>query len=594
MQSTQKSTRLCLNIVLLIAVISLLFNVWYFVGSSARSKVRQSSLSEEGNCRDEVDEVRMALMQVEQKRIIQQQERQRVKGQLKDVKARIASISKSEHATTISSEKEPTIEIKVLTFDRLDAVERCVKSLEAADYDGDSVELSVFVDHFAYSANMTLEEQKQLLQTSRDILNFLDNFKWSHGRKHIHYRQMNAHLQFQWIESFYPLDNDTYAFVVEDDMELSPFYYLYLKKLLKQYRYTKPVDPNIYGISLQKQKFVPGAKKVATVNNQQQPYLYKLIGTWGQLLFPEHWRAFRKYFDTHRFVQEQRPFLDGLQTDRWYQTRGERLWTPWIIRWANNQNYYNLYTNFNDKSLSISHRDGGVNFKKSQGADSTLIDDVNSPDFERVELTKELPPVNELMRFDYCFNQVPRGKIVKVANDDQLPDSVQVILVAENSLFMYNQMCIIENNVSKTAERELRLLAHFYTTNPEEAERIAYRGFNALLVSDTTLGLFLTTKSVTSALIVSLDDYTVTKNPLARLSSQQTVSDAGGWIYIGKDGVNAANIKSMTRVKAVAQSVRAGQSSQSSIGAALVHVRPEKYAVKPYDVGCVAVVCNRH
>lgn len=41
----------------------------------------------------------------------------------------------------------------------------------------------------------------------------------------MHYRTSNAGLQAQWLEAWWPASDHEFAFVVEDDLELSPLYY---------------------------------------------------------------------------------------------------------------------------------------------------------------------------------------------------------------------------------------------------------------------------------------------------------------------------------------------------------------------------------
>jgi hypothetical protein len=253
------------------------------------------------------------------------------------------------------------LEIKVLTFNRPNSLRRCLEKLSESYYDNDEVDLYVFIDHFSPGNDILLgdinatevglpyimnkNEHDEKLKIQRNVLDLVVSFNWKHGRKYIHYRQRNAHLQTQWIESWYPLDNDTYAFFVEDDVILSPYWYQYLKKMILRYRYDENRDPlavsymnHIYGISLQKQDVIPGfqaTKKRIRLNNGYQPFMYQLIGTWGQLFFPEAWRDFRKYYDERRFLSnEYRPYLAGTLTDMWYHEKKEKIWTPWIVRWA--------------------------------------------------------------------------------------------------------------------------------------------------------------------------------------------------------------------------------------------------------------------
>lgn len=96
-------------------------------------------------------------------------------------------------------------------------------------------------------------------------------------------------------------------------------------------------------------------------------------------------------------------------TTGWYKKMGERIWTPWFIKYIHARGYYNIYTNFlRERALSISYRDVGVNYGKTAGPDSKLLDK-SSLDFD----LWELQPLKNLKWFDFCFREVHLGRIVK-------------------------------------------------------------------------------------------------------------------------------------------------------------------------------------
>lgn len=151
--------------------------------------------------------------------------------------------------------------LKVLTFDRLSSLSRCLRSLAAAHYGRDTVHLHIYVDHFPRADNVSesalLLDQK--LDESRLILEFVDGFDWKYGQKVVHYRTGNVGLQAQWLEAWWPSSDHEFAFVVEDDLELSPLYYKFLKSVIQNYYYNSSnFSPSIYGASLQRARFVPG------------------------------------------------------------------------------------------------------------------------------------------------------------------------------------------------------------------------------------------------------------------------------------------------------------------------------------------------
>lgn len=143
--------------------------------------------------------------------------------------------------------------IKLLAYDRPAAFRRCLRSLAAADYDGDRVALHVLLDHRTTNSSVTP------LAASHEILDFVDAFPWPHGEKRVHYRAANAGLQAQWIEAWWPGSDDEFAFVVEDDLQVSPLYYRFLKRVVMRYYYDREnYSPYVFGASLQRPRFVAG------------------------------------------------------------------------------------------------------------------------------------------------------------------------------------------------------------------------------------------------------------------------------------------------------------------------------------------------
>ncbi|PSR86755.1 Ubiquitin carboxyl-terminal hydrolase [Actinidia chinensis var. chinensis] len=314
---------------------------------------------------------------------------------------------------TTNDNKIFTLVIKVLAFDRLSSLSRCLRSLSGADYGGDRVNLHVYIDHLKNLGNGSVNLDEKLNE-SRRILDFVDGFSWKFGKKMVHYRTGNVGLQAQWLEAWWPSSDDEFAFVVEDDLEVSPLYYKFLRGLIENYYYNASnFSPWIYGASLQRPRFVPGKHgNKLQLDSDAHIFLYQLVGTWGQLLFPRPWKEFRLWYDTHK-AKGIKPFLQGMVTTGWYKKMGERIWTPWFIKFIHSHGYFNLYTSFShERALSVSHRDAGVNYGKTAGPDSYLLDK-NSLDFDLLEMQ----PLSKLKWYDFCFRRVLPDRVVRSINE---------------------------------------------------------------------------------------------------------------------------------------------------------------------------------
>ncbi|BAB64213.1 unknown protein [Oryza sativa Japonica Group] len=354
--------------------------------------------------------------------------------------------------------------IKVLAYDRPGPLRRCLRSLAAADYAGDRVALHVLVDHPRPNAS---------LDASREILAEADALRWPHGEKRVHYRAANAGLQAQWIEAWWPGSDDEFAFVVEDDLEVSPLYYRFLKRLVMAYYYDREnYSPYVFGASLQRPRFVAGkhGNKIQ-LDSETHLFLYQMVGTWGQLLFPKPWKEFRLWYDEHK-SKGIKPILEGMKTTGWYKKMGERIWTPWFIKFVHSCGYFNFYTNFlKERALSVSHRDAGVNYGRSVGPDSTLLDGKNL-DFN----LWELQPLNKLKWYDFCFAEVLPGRVIRkfselgsVLKSVQLENNVVLIsLYSLEQRIARNLICYLE----KSGMRNYI----FLVDNTEFLDDLAHRG----------------------------------------------------------------------------------------------------------------------
>ncbi|EES02798.1 uncharacterized protein LOC8054684 [Sorghum bicolor] len=358
--------------------------------------------------------------------------------------------------------------IKLLAYNRPAAFRRCLRSLAAADYDGDRVALHVLLDH------STTNSSVPPLAASHEILDFVDAFPWPHGEKRVHYRAANAGLQAQWIEAWWPGSDDEFAFVVEDDLQVSPLYYRFLKRVVMRYYYDREnYSPYVFGASLQRPRFVAGkhGNKIQ-LDSETRLFLYQMVGTWGQLLFPKPWKEFRLWYDDHK-AKGLKPILQGMKTTGWYKKMGERIWTPWFIKFVHSRGYFNIYTNFlKERALSVSHRDAGVNYGKSVGPDSTLLDGKNL-DFN----LWELQPLKKLKWYDFCFNEVIPGRIVTKSSElGSVFKSVQlkstVVLVTLYSIeerFARNLICHLDKAGMKNYI--------FLGDNSEFLDDLAHRGY---------------------------------------------------------------------------------------------------------------------
>jgi hypothetical protein len=95
-----------------------------------------------------------------------------------------------------------------------------LRSLSAAKFYGDGIDLRI---------NIEQDCDFETLEIGR-------NFSWPHGSVFLHRRVVHAGLLPAIVESWFPRDNDTYGLLLEDDVEVSPMFYAWVKMSILKYR----------------------------------------------------------------------------------------------------------------------------------------------------------------------------------------------------------------------------------------------------------------------------------------------------------------------------------------------------------------------
>lgn len=128
-------------------------------------------------------------------------------------------------------------EIIIITHNRPHSLGRCLKSAQQAFYDRNVIKLSVWIDRFRKDG--TFDEE---------VVQVAKNFSWFHGEKVIHLWDTHVGLYGQWVDTFVPTLGNERAIILEDDLDLSPYYYIWLKGATKAYTHRG----DIFGYTLQR------------------------------------------------------------------------------------------------------------------------------------------------------------------------------------------------------------------------------------------------------------------------------------------------------------------------------------------------------
>ncbi|KAI9143997.1 hypothetical protein BKA69DRAFT_1122655 [Paraphysoderma sedebokerense] len=281
---------------------------------------------------------------------------------------------------------KPQVTINIIANNRAGSLLRLCTALSNSFYLNDPVDITFSLDSTSDKVSIA----------------FINRFQWPHGSKHIRHRVQKGGLLAAVSESWYPSSNHHYAVFLEDDIEVSPLYYIWVKYTILKYRYgyQRDFSDRLFGVSLYsprvieivspRQKFQTDnifANLSLPLNNSSRqssvqlplrtPYFLQLPCSWGAVYFPEHWREFHVYI-TRRLLDSasasspssNSPTTPSASTNavtipNSRSSKWTSSWKKYFIEMSYLRGYYMLYPNFsNQNSFSTNHLELGQHVGK--------------------------------------------------------------------------------------------------------------------------------------------------------------------------------------------------------------------------------------
>ena len=279
------------------------------------------------------------------------------------------------------------IRVLILTMKRPDSFERLIKSLVSANYlQSEKVHVDIWIDKpSTFSRDM---QHKKTIQIA-----FQYQKRWSMGKFNVHIREESAGLTNQWLDAWelsvlksrnrtLSSITDELAVILEDDLEVSPFFSTWLQKCHSAY----DGRPDFAGCTLQRaslcaakicERDLNGGPKEASTN-----FFYPLIGTWGFSPSVEHWSRFTKW--ARSFINSgSKPYVDSLKPSEWFRTFERQgrcpgkscMWSILHIKYVSeHSDKMTCYSRVpNGKTLASSHREQGLHYPKALGRDHDIM-----------------------------------------------------------------------------------------------------------------------------------------------------------------------------------------------------------------------------
>ncbi|KAF6167842.1 hypothetical protein GIB67_027620 [Kingdonia uniflora] len=333
-------------------------------------------------------------------------------------------------STALPNWNRMKISINIVTQNRAWSLTRLLKSLSDAYYLGDEISISFNMDS----------------KVDGETIKLVNSFEWPHGKKTFRRRIIQGGLIRAVSESWYPASDDDFGLLLEDDIEVSPYYFLWIKYALLAYHYDPQISlPELSSISLYTPRLVEVVKERPKWNataffkqiHPNTPYLHQLPCSWGALFFPKQWREFYVYMNM-RFTEDakQNPVqIPKSRTNGW-----QASWKKFLIDMMYLRGYVSLYPNFpNQTSFSTNHMEPGAHISAKDNVVTHDKTDFEVPllmeDFRRLLPSMKLPPASRLPSLN-LFNQALSLRGLKAAGaklrQDVITCNVTEVVIVEH------------------------------------------------------------------------------------------------------------------------------------------------------------------
>lgn len=257
------------------------------------------------------------------------------------------------------------------------------------DTEGDRIIVDIFIDKLNPKTKKPAKKLQDFTMYGYHALT-VGVAKWFRFRSklevNVHLQQKHVGIYGQWIDSWRPRKGSKeLALIVEDDLDLSPYFWKWLKAAYHKYGNAK----NVIGFSLRGNEIVAGKKsgQWLVTSDYHNAFMYKLIGSHGFAPVPKFWRDFRAWFRKVSRHKRFKPYVPGITQTQWYkgfekinQTSG--MWSQWAIYYTWVRKLFIVYPNISKlrkdrKGELIVHRaEFGLHStsrNSAQKADSKLL-----------------------------------------------------------------------------------------------------------------------------------------------------------------------------------------------------------------------------
>ena len=204
--------------------------------------------------------------------------------------------------------------IIVLTQRRTASLVRLLNSIQNAEYDNANVHLQIRVDGCPGCKGY------------EETVFAAKKFKFNHGTSEVVLSEKKQGLIYAWFNAWTPASDTERVVIIEDDMELSPYWFKWLQRAWEVYEDRDDMG----GISLCRQR-LQASTGYTVMFEHSGPFLYRVPGSFGFSPHAKHWGEFVKW---SRVVDLKTDVsVPGTVTTGWH-LGGSNSWEQYWIWWC--------------------------------------------------------------------------------------------------------------------------------------------------------------------------------------------------------------------------------------------------------------------
>lgn len=213
------------------------------------------------------------------------------------------------------------IAIVTVGYNRPDSMQQLLDTVLVANYEQDKVDLVISIDKG--------NRQNEVIEVAEKI-------NWIHGKKVIRAFKERQGLRKHIIQCGDLTEKYDAVIVLEDDLMVSKYFYIYVKQTLQFYK----SDDNIAGISLYKHQTHPGVyRPFEPVNNGYDAYMQQFAMSWGQCWSKQMWKEFKVWY----LKNKDKDLATGNILPKYISNWNKQSWLKYYMRYIVEKNKYFVY-----------------------------------------------------------------------------------------------------------------------------------------------------------------------------------------------------------------------------------------------------------